>query len=70
MLEKALESPLDNKEIKPVNPTGNQPWIFNGRTAQTEAPVFWPPDVKSRPTEKDSDSGKDLRQEEKGMTED
>ena len=45
MLEKTLESPLDCKEIKPVNPKGNQPWIFIGRTdAEAEAPVFWPPD--------------------------
>ena len=47
VLEKALESPLDCKEIKPVNPKGNQPWIFNGRTdAKAEAPVLWPPDGK------------------------
>ena len=70
VLEKTLESPLDSKEIKPVNPTGSQPWIFIGRTDETEAPVFWPPDAKSQPIEKDPDSGKDLRQEEKGMTED
>ena len=46
MLEKMLESPLDNKEIKPVNPKGNQPLIFTGRT-DAEAPILWPPDVKS-----------------------
>ena len=46
VLEKTLESPLDSKEIKPVNPKGNQPWIFIGRT-ETEAPIFWPSDVKS-----------------------
>ena len=47
VLEKTLESPLDSREIKPVNPKGNQPWIFTGRTdAEAEAPVFWPPDVK------------------------
>ena len=48
VLEKTLESPLDSKEFKPVNPKGNQPWIFIGRTDdQAEAPVLWPPDVKS-----------------------
>ena len=48
MLEKTLESPLDCKEIKPVNPKGNQPIVFNGKTdAEAEAPVFWPPDAKS-----------------------
>ena len=71
VLEKTLESPLDSKEIKPVNPKGNQPWIFIGRTdAKTEAPVLWPPDVKSWLIGKDPDAGKDWRQEEKGMTED
>ena len=49
VLEKTLESPLDCKEIKPVNPKGNQPWIFIGRT-DAEAPILWPPDVKSRLT--------------------
>ena len=63
------QSPLDSKEIKPVNPKGNQPWIFIGRT-EAEAPILWPPDVKSRLTGKDPDAGKDWRQEEKGMTED
>ena len=53
VLEKILESPLDFKEIKPVNPRGNQPWIFIGRTdAEAEAPIFWPPDVKSQSLEK------------------
>ena len=48
VLGKTLESPLDSKEIKPVNPKENQPWIFIGRTdAEAEAPIFWPPDVKS-----------------------
>ena len=48
VLEKTLETPLDNKEINPVNPTGNQSWIFIGRTdAEAEAQIFWPPDVKS-----------------------
>ena len=65
-----LENPLDCK-IKRVNPKGNQSWIFIGRTdAETETPIFWPPDVKSRLTGKDPDAGKDWRQEEKGRTED
>ena len=67
VLEKTLESPLDCKEIQPVNPKGNQPWIFIGRT-DAEAPMFWPPDAKSWLTGKDLDSGKDWRQER--MTED
>ena len=55
VLEKTLESPLDCKEIKPVNPEGNQPWIFIGRTdAEAEDPVLWPPDVKNWLTGKDS----------------
>ena len=71
VLEKTLESPLDSKEIKPVNPKGNQPWIFTVRTdAKTEAPILWPPDAKSQLTGKDLDPEKDLQQEEKGMTED
>ena len=71
VLEKTLESPLDSKEIKPVNPKGNQSWIFTGRTDnEIEAPILWPPDVKSRLTGKGPDAGKDWRQEEKGMTED
>ena len=70
-VEKTLESPLDNKEMKPVNPKGNQPWIFIGRTdAEAEAPILWPPDAKNRLTGKDPDAGKDWRQEEKGTTED
>ena len=69
VLEKTLESHLDNKEIKPVNPKGNQPWIFIGRT-DNEAPILWPPDAKSRLIGNDSDDGKDWGQEEKGMTED
>ena len=70
MLEKTLESPLDCKEVKPVNPKGNQPWIFIGRIdAEAEAPIFWPPDAKNWLLGKDPDAGKDLRQE-KGMTED
>ena len=60
MLEETLESSLDCKEIKPVNPKGNQPWIFIGRTdAEAEAPILWLPDVKSQVIRKDPDSGKD-----------
>ena len=60
LLEKALESPLDNREIKPVNPRGNQPSIFIGRTdAEAEAPILWPSDAKSRLIGKDRDAGKD-----------
>ena len=58
VLEKTLEGPLDSKEIKPVNPKGNQPWIFTGRT-DAEAPILWPPDVKSRLIGKGPDAGKD-----------
>ena len=59
------------KEIKTVNPKGNQPWIFIGRTdAEAEAPILWPPDVKNWLTGKDPDAGKDWGREEKGMTED
>ena len=66
-----LENPLDCKEIKPVNPEGNQPWVFIGRAdAEAEAPVLWPPDVKSWLIWKDPDAGKDWRQEDEGMTED
>ena len=62
--------PLDCKEIKPVNPKGNQPWIFIGRTdadAEAEAPILWPPDVESWLLGKDPDAGKDWRQK-KGTT--
>ena len=66
-----LESPLDCKEIKPVNPKGNQPWIFMRRIdAEAETPILWLLEVKSWLTEKDPDAGKDWRQKEKGMTED
>ena len=58
MLEKTLESPLDNKEIKPVNPKENQPWIFTGRT-DAEALTLWPPDVKKQLTGDHRDAGKD-----------
>ena len=68
VLEKTRESPLDSKEIKPVNPKGNQPWIFIGRTdAEAEAQVLWPPNVKNWLIGKDPDAGKDWRQEEKGQ---
>ena len=71
VLEKTLESPLDCKEIQPVNHKGNQSWIFVGRTdAEAEAPILWPPNVKSRLIGKDPDVGKDWGQEEKGATED
>ena len=62
---------LDSKEIKPVNPKGNKPWLFIGRTnAEAEAPILWPPDVKSQLTGKDFGTGKDWGQEEKGAIED
>ena len=67
VLEKTLENPLDSKEIKPVNPKGNQPWIFTGRTvAEAEAPVFWPPEVKSQLTGENLDVGTDGRQRRSG----
>ena len=66
-----LESHLISKEIKPVSPKGNQPWIFIGRTdVEAEAPILWPPNAKNWLTGKDLDAGKDWRQAEKGMTED
>ena len=71
VLEKTLESPLDNKEIKSVNPKGKQPWILIGRTdAEPEALILWPPDAKSQLIGKDPDAGKDWRQWEKVATED
>ena len=70
-LEKTLKSLLNRKEIKPVNPKGNQPWIFTGKTdAEAEVPILWPPDGKSWLIRKDLDSGKDWGQEKKGATED
>ena len=70
VLEKTLESPLDFKEIKPVSPKENQPWIFiGGMDAEAETPILWLPDAKNWLIWKDSDAGKDWRQE-KGMTED
>ena len=75
VLEKTLESFLKSKEIKPVNPKENQPWMleiqsFIGRTdAEAEAPTLWPPDEKSQLFRKDADAGKDWGQEAKGTTE-
>ena len=67
VLEKTLESPLDSKEIQPVNPKGNQPWIFIGRIeAEAEDPMLWPPDAKSWFVGTDPDAGKAWRQKEKG----
>ena len=71
VLEKTLQSPLDWKGIKPVNPRGNQSWIFIGRTdAEAKAPILWPSDAKNWLIGKDPGGGKDWRQEEKGTTED
>ena len=68
VLKKTLESPLDCKEIKPINPKGNQPWIFIGKTdSEAEAPILWPPDVKSRLVRKDPGAGKDWGQEDWGQ---
>ena len=70
VLEKTLESPLDCKEIQPVNPKGNQLWIFIGRTdAEAEALILWPPDAKSGLIGKDPDAEKGWGQEEKEVTE-
>ena len=67
VLEKALESPLDCKERKPLNPKGIQDWIFNGMIdTEAEAPVLWSPDAKNWLIGKDPDAGKNWRQEEKG----
>ena len=71
VLEKTRENPLNCKEIKPVNPKGNQSWIFIGRTdAKAETSIRWPPDAKNWLTREDPDSGKDWRREENGTTED
>ena len=71
VLEKTLESPLDCKEIQPVNPKGNHPWIFIRRTdAEAEALILWPPNEKNWLTGKDSEAGRNWGQEEKGMIED
>ena len=71
VLEKTLESPLDRKEIQPVHSKGDQSWVFFVRNdAKAETPVLWPPHAKSWLIGKDSDAGRDWRQEDKGMTED
>ena len=71
VLEKTLESPLDCKEIQPVHPKGDQPWVFIGRTdIEAETPRLWPLDAKNWLIGKDPDGGKDWRWKEKGMTED
>ena len=71
VLGKTLESPLDSREIKQVNPKGDQSWIFIGSTdAEAEAIILWPPDVKSWLNGKDPDAGKDWGQQEKGAPED
>ena len=70
VLEKALENPLECKEIQPVHSEGDQPWDFFGRNdAKAETPVLWPPHVKSWLTGEDSDAGRDRGQEKKGTTE-
>ena len=70
VLENTLESPLDCKEIQPIHPKGNHSWVFIGRTdVEAESPILGPPDVKNWLIGKDSDAGKDWKQEEKGMTE-
>ena len=67
VLEQTLESPLDSKEIKPVNPKRNQSWLFIGRTvAEAEAPILWPLDAKSWLTGKDPHAGNDRGQEKGG----
>ena len=71
IVEKALKSPLESKEIKPVNPKGNEPWIFiRGTDTEAEAPALWPLDSESRLIGKDPDAGKDWRQKENGVVED
>ena len=71
VLEKTLDSPLDSKEIQPVHPKGDQPWVFFGRTdVEAKTPVLWPPHAKSWLTGKHSDAGRDWGQEETGTTED
>ena len=71
VLEKTLESPLDCKEIQPIHSEGDQPWdVFGRNDAKAETPVLWPPHAKSWLIGKDSDAGRDWRQEDKGTTED
>ena len=70
VLEKTLESPLDSEEIQPVNPKGNQPWTFIGKTdVEAEAPTLQPPNAKNQLIGKDSNAGKGREQKEKGATE-
>ena len=69
VLERTLESLLDSKDIKPVNPKGNQSWIFTGGT-DAEAPILWPPDMKNWLIGKDPEPGNNGRQKEKGAAED
>ena len=69
VLEKTLDSPWDWKEIQPINPKGNQSWIFIGRT-DAEGPILWPPDAKNWLIWKDPDAENDWRQKEMGTTED
>ena len=71
VLERTLKSPLDSKELKPVNPIGNQSWILIGKTdAEAETPILWPCDVKHQPFGNYPDAGKDWREEENGATKD
>ena len=71
VLEKTLDSPLDCKEIKPINPIGNQTWIFIGKTdTDAETPILWPPDTKSQLSGKEPDAEKDWGQKEKRVPED
>ena len=71
VLEKTLGNPLDKKEIQPVHPKGDQSWVFIEKTdAEAEAPILWPPDLKSWLTGKDPDTGKYWRQKEKTVAED
>ena len=71
VFEKTFERPLDCKDIQPVHPTGDQSWVFIGRTdVEAETPILWPPDPRRWLIGKDPDAGRDSRQEEKGTTED
>ena len=70
LLEKTLESPWDSKEIKPVNPRGNQPWFIGNTDSEAEASILWLPARKSQLIGKDPDAGRDWRQKEKGTTDD
>ena len=70
VLQKTLESPLNCKEINPVNPKRNKSWLFGRTDSEADTPILWPLHVKSLLIEKDPDAGKDWGQEEKGATED